>query len=237
MSAWRGPPGGAPACCSSPQASGCWASSSASCGRSCSPRARHRAGHGALAAHRLAAPPPFAPALAAAVVVVGRHRGVVLIMALVVAGRGGQHAARSPRARHGRPDRPGLVSRAAAQPAAEPARRGVQQVTTRIQESVSTIAAGVLTGVGIDRVRRDHGVLALILAFLFVKDGPRFLPWVRTVAGAERGRAPRGGAPPGLGHGRVVHPPAGRRQPRRRGAHRRSACSSWACRWPCRWRC
>ena len=113
----------------------------------------------------------------------------------------------------------------------------VQQVTTRIQESVSTIAAGVLTGVGSIASGVITFVLVLILTFLFVKDGPKFLPWVHTVAGPERGRPPRGGAPPDLGHGRVVHPPAGRRQPRRRRAHRRSGSSSWACRWPSRWRC
>jgi putative heme transporter len=63
----------------------------------------------------------------------------------------------------------------------------VQQVTTRIQESVSTIAAGVLTGVGSIASGVITFVLVLILTFLFVKDGPRFLPWVHTVAGPSAG--------------------------------------------------
>jgi len=63
----------------------------------------------------------------------------------------------------------------------------IQQVTTRIQESVSTIAAGVLTGVGSIASGVITFVLVLILTFLFVKDGPRFLPWVHKVAGPSAG--------------------------------------------------
>jgi len=63
----------------------------------------------------------------------------------------------------------------------------IQQVTTRIQESVSTIAAGVLTGVGSIASGVITFVLVLILTFLFVKDGPRFLPWVHRVAGPSAG--------------------------------------------------
>ena len=63
----------------------------------------------------------------------------------------------------------------------------IQQVTTRIQESVSTIAAGVLTGVGSIASGVITFVLVLILTFLFVKDGPKFLPWVHKVAGPSAG--------------------------------------------------
>ena len=42
-------------------------------------------------------------------------------------------------------------------------------------------------------------MLVLILTFLFVKDGPRFLPWVHSPSRARARRAPRGGAPPDLG--------------------------------------
>ncbi len=63
----------------------------------------------------------------------------------------------------------------------------VQQVTTRIQESVSTIASGVLAGVGSIASGVITVVLVLILTFLFVKDGPKFLPWVRNVAGSSAG--------------------------------------------------
>jgi predicted PurR-regulated permease PerM len=60
-------------------------------------------------------------------------------------------------------------------------------VTGRIQESVSTIAAGVLAGVGSIASGVITLVLVLILTFLFVKDGPRFLPWVHSVAGPSAG--------------------------------------------------
>jgi predicted PurR-regulated permease PerM len=63
----------------------------------------------------------------------------------------------------------------------------IQQVTTRIQESVSTIATTVLAGVGSIASGVVTVVLTLILTFLFVKDGPRFLPWVRAVAGEGAG--------------------------------------------------
>jgi predicted PurR-regulated permease PerM len=63
----------------------------------------------------------------------------------------------------------------------------IQQVTTRIQASVSTIATSVLAGVGSIASGVITVVLTLILTFLFVKDGPRFLPWVRLVAGERAG--------------------------------------------------
>jgi putative heme transporter len=63
----------------------------------------------------------------------------------------------------------------------------IQQVTTRIQESVSTIAAGVLAGVGSIASGVITVVLVLILTFLFVKDGSKFLPWVDSVTGPSAG--------------------------------------------------
>jgi putative heme transporter len=63
----------------------------------------------------------------------------------------------------------------------------IQEITTRIQQSVSTIATTVLAGVGSIASGVITAVLTLILTFLFVKDGPRFLPWVRAVAGEGAG--------------------------------------------------
>ncbi|MCY7341989.1 MAG: AI-2E family transporter [Pseudonocardia sp.] len=63
----------------------------------------------------------------------------------------------------------------------------VQQVSTQIQQSVSTIATSVLTGAAGVASGVVTGVLVLVLAFLFVKDGPRFLPWLRAVAGDGAG--------------------------------------------------
>jgi predicted PurR-regulated permease PerM len=63
----------------------------------------------------------------------------------------------------------------------------IQQATAQLQQSVSTIATSVVTGVGGVASGVVTGLLTLVLAFLFVKDGPRFLPWVRTVAGTGAG--------------------------------------------------
>ncbi|MGQ0577249.1 MAG: AI-2E family transporter [Pseudonocardia sp.] len=62
------------------------------------------------------------------------------------------------------------------------------QATTRLQQSISTIAASVATGVGAVASGVVTGLLAIVLVFLFVKDGPRFLPWLRGVVGPRAGR-------------------------------------------------
>jgi predicted PurR-regulated permease PerM len=63
----------------------------------------------------------------------------------------------------------------------------VQQVTERLQSSVTTIAGSVLSGVGTVASLVVTGLLALVLAFLFVKDGDRFLPWLRGLVGPRVG--------------------------------------------------
>jgi predicted PurR-regulated permease PerM len=63
----------------------------------------------------------------------------------------------------------------------------LEQVTQRLQSSVSTIASGVLTGVGTLASLVVTGLLALVLAFLFVKDGDGFLPWLRRFVGPRVG--------------------------------------------------
>ncbi|QJY47091.1 AI-2E family transporter [Pseudonocardia broussonetiae] len=63
----------------------------------------------------------------------------------------------------------------------------VRQATAQLQQSVSTIATSVVTGAGSVASGVVTALLTLVLAFLFVKDGPRFLPWVRTVAGDGAG--------------------------------------------------
>jgi putative heme transporter len=63
----------------------------------------------------------------------------------------------------------------------------ITAVTTRLQQSISTISTSVLAGVSGVASGVVTAILTLVLAFLFVKDGPRFLPWVRLVAGAGAG--------------------------------------------------
>lgn len=60
--------------------------------------------------------------------------------------------------------------------------------TRQLQQSATTIAGGVLTGVTAFASGLVNVVLALVLAFFFVKDGPRFLPWLTSVVGPSVGR-------------------------------------------------
>lgn len=63
----------------------------------------------------------------------------------------------------------------------------LQTATAQLQQSVSAITTSVLTGVGSVASGVITTLLTLVLAFLFVKDGPRFLPWLRAVAGTGAG--------------------------------------------------
>lgn len=57
-----------------------------------------------------------------------------------------------------------------------------------LQGSSSQIASGVFTGVSAVTSALITLILMLVLTFFFLKDGPRFLPWVRRVAGRRAGR-------------------------------------------------
>lgn len=63
----------------------------------------------------------------------------------------------------------------------------IQQGIDQLQSSVGSIADGLLTGVGTVTSGIVTGIVALLLAFLFVKDGPRFTPWLRGVIGERAG--------------------------------------------------
>jgi predicted PurR-regulated permease PerM len=64
---------------------------------------------------------------------------------------------------------------------------GLQALQERLSGSASSIASGVLTGVSAVTSGIVNLVLVLILSFLFLKDGDRFLPWVRTSTGPSAG--------------------------------------------------
>ncbi|GGS36406.1 MULTISPECIES: AI-2E family transporter [Actinokineospora] len=65
--------------------------------------------------------------------------------------------------------------------------RMIQQGVQQLQSSFGSIANSLITGVGTVTSGVVTGVLAIILAFLFVKDGPRFIPWLRGVVGERAG--------------------------------------------------
>ncbi|WP_434445171.1 AI-2E family transporter [Lentzea sp. E54] len=64
----------------------------------------------------------------------------------------------------------------------------ISQGVEQVQASIGSIASGLLTGAGAVTSGVVTGVVALLLAFFFVKDGMRFTPWVRGMIGERAGR-------------------------------------------------
>ena len=62
-----------------------------------------------------------------------------------------------------------------------------QAIIDKVQLSAQTIANGVFTGVSAVTSALVTFVLVLFLSFFFVKDGPKFLPWLHRVAGSKSG--------------------------------------------------
>ncbi len=54
----------------------------------------------------------------------------------------------------------------------------VDQATAALKDNATAIAGGVLAGVSTFGSILANAVLALVLSFFFLKDGPRFLPWL-----------------------------------------------------------
>ncbi len=65
--------------------------------------------------------------------------------------------------------------------------RLISQGVDQIQSSIGSIAGGLLTGAGAVTSGLVTGIVALLLAFFFVKDGMRFTPWVRGLIGERAG--------------------------------------------------
>ncbi|MBM9460773.1 AI-2E family transporter [Nocardioides sp. zg-536] len=63
----------------------------------------------------------------------------------------------------------------------------LQSAEEKLQESATEIASGMLAGLTTATNVALNLVLALILCFLFIKDGDRFIPWLRGVGGQTVG--------------------------------------------------
>ncbi|MDY5785656.1 AI-2E family transporter [Corynebacterium sp.] len=63
----------------------------------------------------------------------------------------------------------------------------VQQATDFVRGQASNIASGVMSGLGMVASVGTTLVLTLILTFFFLKDGDRFLPWMRKYVGVKSG--------------------------------------------------
>ncbi|WP_405490274.1 AI-2E family transporter [Nocardia sp. NBC_00511] len=65
---------------------------------------------------------------------------------------------------------------------------GVSAIVDRLQSSADRIATGVFTGVSTATSAIVTLFLVLMLSFFFVKDGPKLLPWLRSLLGGRSGR-------------------------------------------------
>lgn len=64
----------------------------------------------------------------------------------------------------------------------------VDAVVERVQSSAEQIASGVFTGVSTATSVLVTIFLVLVLSFFFIKDGPKFLPWMHKFLGGRSGR-------------------------------------------------
>lgn len=65
--------------------------------------------------------------------------------------------------------------------------RAFQQALDQLRQSATSVASGLLVGLTAVGSAVVTGLLTLVLTFLFLKDGDRFLPWVRRVGGGKAG--------------------------------------------------
>ncbi|MGH3566034.1 MAG: AI-2E family transporter [Pseudonocardia sp.] len=127
------------------------------------------------------------PALAAAAVVGGGLLGLVVVVALLARSITGGVADIAASAGGGIEQIRQWLAGPPLDLAQSQLDAALEAATMRLQQSVSSIASGLLTGVGALASGLVTGLLALVLAFLFVKDGPRFLPWLRGAVGERAG--------------------------------------------------
>lgn len=64
----------------------------------------------------------------------------------------------------------------------------VHAIVAKLQESGTVIASGVFAGVSTAGSFLITLGLTLVLTFFFIKDGPRFIPWLHQVVGGRAGR-------------------------------------------------
>lgn len=76
-----------------------------------------------------------------------------------------------------------LVSRPPFNLGADQLNNVIDQAINQLQTNAQTIAGGVLTGVATAGSILLNGVLAIVLCFFFLKDGPKFVPWISAVVG------------------------------------------------------
>ncbi len=63
----------------------------------------------------------------------------------------------------------------------------ISAVQDKIQDSATQIGSGVFSTIGVATGVIVNLVLILVLTFFFMKDGHKFLPWIRSIGGANVG--------------------------------------------------
>jgi predicted PurR-regulated permease PerM len=95
----------------------------------------------------------------------------------------GQSQALSEAVVQGLNDLRGLLTRPPFNLGAEQLNNVIDQGLAQLQANAQSIAGGVLTGVATAGSFLVNTVLALVLCFFYLKDGPKFIPWVSGLVG------------------------------------------------------
>lgn len=66
--------------------------------------------------------------------------------------------------------------------------RAIEAVQDKVTSSASAISSGVFSTIGAATSAVVNLILILMLTFFFVKDGHKFLPWVKTLGGVRSGQ-------------------------------------------------
>jgi predicted PurR-regulated permease PerM len=126
----------------------------------------------------------FMPAaLASLLVIVGALLLLFALGAVLVPQVSGQSQALSEAVVQGLNDLRGLLTRPPFNLGAEQLNNVIDQGLAQLQANAQSIAGGVLTGVATAGSFLVNTVLALVLCFFYLKDGPKFIPWVSGLVG------------------------------------------------------
>lgn len=129
---------------------------------------------------------PVGPTLAASIVVVGFLGVLALVVLFLVPTVGSQVGDIADSASEGLTKlekqfaRSDLVTQ-------DQVNSAVSALQDRLRSSASSIASGVVIGVSAVTSALINALLTLVLTFFFIKDGPRFLPWLRGLLGPSAG--------------------------------------------------
>lgn len=65
--------------------------------------------------------------------------------------------------------------------------RAIEALQDKVQSSATSIGSGIFSTIGAATSAIVNLILVLMLTFFFVKDGHKFLPWVKTISGQRAG--------------------------------------------------